>query len=278
MGTAMNIDIAEIDERINKCQRILDTDPSSQIFAALADSYRKKGNIKKALEICQKGLAKHADYASAYIVLAKIFLDQGNFQEADRQLQKAIAVAGRTRAVDILQSEIFIKLGQRDKAKIILDKLHKSDPLNETVKNLLASVGKKAKQPLTPDVPSLSLHPGEKRSYTLSNALSILKVLPRVLGVVAVTRDGMVIEGHFNGMLLKEELGALASGSFDSIAQGIAKINLGQPLEIMIEAKESKLWIINQGKLLIILSTRDDINLGSLKLKVNEIFKRTDFS
>jgi len=279
MGKAMNINAAELDERIIKCQKILDTDPNSQIFAALADAYRKKGAIQKALEICKNGLEIHPDYGSAYIVLAKTFIDQGNYEEADRQLHKAIAAGGRTRSVDILQSEILVKLGQKNKAKIILEKLYKSDPLNETVKSLLVSIDKEDVEPLArPIVPQPKPQPEEKRSYTLSNALSIIKVLPRVLGVVAVGTDGIVIEGHFDGMIAKDELGALASGSFDNIKQGISKIQLGQPLEVLIEAKESKLFIINRSKMLIIISTRDDVNLGSLKLKINEIFKFTDFS
>jgi len=275
----MNTDVAALDERIAKCQKILDTDPNSQIFAALADAYRKKGVFQKALEICKNGLEKHADYSSAYIVLVKIFIDQGNYEEADRQLHKAIAAGGRTRSVDVLQSEILVKLGQKNKAKTILEKLYKSDPLNDTVKNLLMSIDKEDVEPLAmPAIPQPKSQSGEKRSYTLSNALSIIKVLPRVLGVVAVGTDGIVIEGHFDGMMTKDELGALASGSFDSIKQGISKIQLGQPLEILIEAKESKLLMINRGKMLIIISTRDDVNLGSLKLKISEIFKFTDFS
>ena len=274
----MNIDTVEIDERITKCQKIIDTDPNSQIFAALADAYRKKGMIKEALEICRKGLGIHPDYASAYIVLVKIFVDQGNYEEANRYMHKAIVTGGRTRSVDILESEILINLGQKNKAKVILQKLHKSDPLNDTVKNLLVSIEKDVKRTPTPDILSFSVQSGEKRSYTLSNALSIIKILPRVLGVVAVSRDGMLIEGHFDGMLTKDELGAMATESFNHITQGIAKIDLGQPLNIMIEAEGSKLWIINKGKILIVLSTRDDVNLGSLKLKINEIFKQTVLS
>ena len=117
-----------------------------------------------------------------------------------------------------------------------------------------------------------------KRAYTLSNALSIIKVLPRVLGVVAVGKDGMVIEGHFDGMLSKDELGALASGAYDSITAGIAKVNLGQPLEVLIESEQSKLWLMRHEKMLIVVSMRDDVNLGSLKLKVHEIFKNTLFT
>jgi len=305
MGNEMNVDLAELDDRIAKCQKILEADPNSQIFAALAEAYRKKGEVPKAFEVCRKGIEIHPDYASAYIVLAKIFADQNNFSEADRQLQKAVEVGGRTRSVDLLQSEIYIKLGYKEKARNILLKLQKSDARNEAIKNLLLALeGKSVDMPEPGPVPQIKseavhisrsgprpefkpepkLEPepiqppmGIKKSYTLSNALSIIKVLPRVLGVVAVGRDGMVIEGHFDGMLSRDELGALASGAYDSVAFGIAKINLGHPREILIESDHSKLWLYNRNNMLVVVSMRDDVNLGSLRLKVSEIFKNTEF-
>jgi predicted regulator of Ras-like GTPase activity (Roadblock/LC7/MglB family) len=283
----MNVDLAELDDRIAKCQKILDADPNSQIFAALAEAFRKRRQVDKALDVCRKGLEIHPDYASAYIVMAKIFMDQSNFEEADRQLQHAIRTGGRTRSSDILQSEILIKLGQREKARTILGKLQKSDPMNDTVKRLLVSI---ENEPVVPVIESIKMpeqfaapepvahEEAQKRTYTLSNALNIIKVLPRVLGVVAVGKDGMVIEGHFDGMLSKDELGALASGAFDSISTGIAKVHLGQPYEVLIESEQSKLWLMHHEKMLIVVSMRDDVNLGSLKLKVNEIFKNTLFT
>jgi len=277
----MNVDFEELDDRIAKCQKILDGDPNSQIFAALAEAFRKKGQVEKAMDVCRKGLEIHPEYASAYVVMTKIFMDQGNFSEANRQLQRAVETGGRTRTVDMLQSEILIKLGNKEKARVILDKLLKTDPMNESVKTLLVSIDKESVQmPADFDFKIEPKAAGDtgKKSYTLSNALSIIKVLPRVLGVVAVGHDGIIIEGHFDGMLSKDELGALASGAYDSIMQGVAKINLGRPHEILIETAQSKLWIFNHPKMLIIISTRDDVNFGSLKLKVSEIFKVTDFS
>jgi len=279
----MNVDLTELDDRITKCQRILEDDPSSQIFAALAEAYRKRKSIDKALDVCRKGLEVHPNYASAYIVMAKIFLDQGSYEEADRQLRKAIDVGGRNRSVDVLESEIFIKLGQKEKARNILGKLHKADPLNDTVKKLLVSLDEisAAIEPYKPAEPLYQMditRPSDdapRRAYTLSNALSIIKILPRVLGVVAVGKDGMILEGHFDGMLSRDELGALASGAFDNITTGIDRIKFGKPLDVLIEAEQSKLWMISFDKALIVISMRDDVNLGSLRLKVNEIFKNT---
>jgi predicted regulator of Ras-like GTPase activity (Roadblock/LC7/MglB family) len=274
----MKIDVSKLDDRIAKCQKILEDDPNSQIFAALAEAYRKKGMVKKAFEVCHNGLEKHPDYGSAYLVLAKVLVDQGDYIEANHYLQKAISVSGRTRSVDILESEILIKLGQPSKARNILEKLYRSDPRNETIRSLFASIDKEL-VPLrvVAAQPGVS-EPKVKRAYTLSNALSIIKILPRVLGVVAVAKDGIVVEGHFDGMLSRDELGALASAAYDSTVQGIAKIDFGEVHEILVESDKSKLWIINRGNFILVICTRDDANMGSLRFKVNEILGKMENS
>jgi predicted regulator of Ras-like GTPase activity (Roadblock/LC7/MglB family) len=283
----MKMDFSEIDERIAKCQKILDADPNSQIFAALADAYRKKGLFAKAYEICSKGIEKHPDYGSAYIVMAKISLDQGNHAEAAYQLQRAVAVGGRTRSVDVLEAEILMMQGQINRARHILEKLHISDPKNDTVNNLIlklesspAAGNAAVVEPVAAEsAPSKAqtAQPSIKHKYSLSHALSIIKILPRVLGVVAVAKNGMVVEGHFDGIITREELGALATAAYDEARQAVSRINFGQPREILIEAEQSKLLIFDRDRVLIVIATRDDINLGSLKLKINEIFKQTEF-
>ncbi|OQX92578.1 MAG: hypothetical protein B6D58_02205 [candidate division Zixibacteria bacterium 4484_95] len=270
----MNIDVSELDDRIAKCQTILDANPNSQIFAALAEAYRKKGMVKKALDICLKGLEKHPDYGSAYLVLARVFYDKGDYIEANRHLKKAISVSGRTRSVDLFEAEILIKLSQPGKARNILEKLYKSDPNNEVIKNLLVSLDREANRASAIMDETEKSESSLKKTYTLSNALSVIKILPRVLGVVAVARDGIVVEGHFDGMLSHDEIGALASAVFDGIKQGIAKIDYGKLYEILVESDKSKLWIINRVDYIIVIFTRDDVNIGSLRFKVNEILKK----
>jgi len=277
----MKIDFDEINERIAKCQKILDADPSSQIFAALADAYRKKGELEKALQIGLKGIEDHPDYGSAYMVVAKTYLDMGNYGEAERYLHKAVEVGGRTRSADLLEAEILMKQEQFGRAKTLLERLHNSDPKSETIKNLLTKAMLQSNTGIEPPKPISSAavspeHPPRK-TYDLSHTIGIIKILPRVLGVVAVTREGMVVEGQFDGLLPRDELGALASGAFNSVEQAISKLHFGAGHEILIEADQSKLWMFNRGRLIIVISTRDDVNLGSLKLKLNEIFSHAEF-
>ena len=130
------IDVVEIDDRIAKCEKILETNPQSQIFAALADAYRKKGNLAKAQEICIEGLKQHPDYASAHVVLAKIHLAKGSYDSASDELERAIGVGGRTRAIETIEAEILIRRGQKAEALLLLQSLESTDPDDENIKNL----------------------------------------------------------------------------------------------------------------------------------------------
>jgi len=271
------IDTIELDDRIVKCEKILAGDSNSQIFAALADAYRKKGDIAKAREICLKGLEIHPYYSSARVVMAKIFMSDGNYAAAKEELDKAIESSGRSRAIDILEAEMFIRLGKLPKAKIILERLYSSDPGDERVLSLMSMIGEE-KPPPGKGAGSTGKQAAQKRSYSLSDIVSLLKIMPRVMGVVAVTGDGLVLEGRFDGSISKEEIGALSKSIFDLASSGGNKINLGAAREILIETQTSKLWIFNKGKFLLTIFARDDVSMGSLKLKIENLLSKADTS
>ncbi len=270
------IDTVETDDRIAKCEKILSSDGNSQIFAALADAYRKKGDITKAREICQTGLKVHPNYASARVVMAKIYLFNEDYSAAKEELNKAIESSGRSRAIDILEAEIFVRIGNTGEAKIILKRLFESDPQDDIVRNLLSMIGEE-----TPQVSGKvgnragTGHSGnEKRAYKLSEVVGILKVMPRVMGVVAVGENGLVLEGRFDGSFSKDEVGALAKNIYDLSYAGGHKINIGNTNEILVETQSSKLWIFKREEFLLVIFARDDVSMGSLKLKIENMLSR----
>jgi predicted regulator of Ras-like GTPase activity (Roadblock/LC7/MglB family) len=272
------IESIELDDRIAKCEKILTADENSQIFAALAEAYRKKGNLQKAQEVCQRGLKVHPNYASARIVMAKIFIAYENFDLAWEELKKAIISSGRTRAIDILESEILIRKGRKSEARAILERLYSSDPEDENIKSLMASFRGEKPSGSFSDIamPDFSIGAAKKKELTLSEAISILKILPRVLGVVAVNHQGLVLEGRFDGSYSREEAAALSKGIFDAARVGAARAELGETREILIETQSSKLWIFNQEKFLLVIYARDDVSMGSLKLKLEDLMQRLD--
>lgn len=128
---------SDIDERISKCTKILDENPSSQIFAALAEAYRKRGDLDISFRTCQNGLKIHPHYGSAHLVMAKINLDKGMYDWAESELKKAIDLDGTTRATELLLSEIYIYKGEFNRASQILERLGQGDPGNPQIQKLL---------------------------------------------------------------------------------------------------------------------------------------------
>jgi len=129
--------VSELDDRIEKCQRILDSDPNSQIFAALAEAHRKKGDLDLAFRVCKNGLKVHDDYGSAHVVMSKINLDRGQYDWAEIEAKRAADLDGRTRSVELLLSEIYIYKGEFSHAIKLLKELLSRDPENPQIQKLL---------------------------------------------------------------------------------------------------------------------------------------------
>ncbi|MEE9554883.1 MAG: tetratricopeptide repeat protein [candidate division Zixibacteria bacterium] len=272
------IDTAELDDRIVKCEKILESDVNSQIFAALAEAHRKKGDLPKAREICQRGLKIHPNYASARIVMAKIYTAEENYDRAWEELQAGISESGRTRAMDILESEILIRRGKGNEAKAILQKLYVANPDDETIKGLMVMLGEGKLSDSSPDLVMPRVSDGGRilRKITLTEAINIIRIIPRVLGAVAVNDQGLVIDGRFDGNFDKEEVAALSKEIFDSSALGSAKISLGRTSEILIESSSMKIWMIGRANYLLVVITRDDVSMGSLKLRIDELLHKVE--
>ena len=75
---------------IAKLEKALRRDPDSPRFARLADRYLKRGRVKRALELCQKGCEDFPDYATGFIVLSKCYEKQGALEEAREALSQAL--------------------------------------------------------------------------------------------------------------------------------------------------------------------------------------------
>ena len=127
-------------------------------------------------------------------------------------------------------------------------------------------------------MPERSLNAFEPQRTTVSEAVGIIKALPRVMGVAIVGHDGMVLEGRFDSALSKDDIAALSRSIFNSVTSNGQRCGMGMTAEILIETCNSKIWIIKKEKFLVVILTRDDVSLGSLRLKVTEIFQHLENS
>ena len=80
-------------ELIEKYQIMLQRDPKSQVFAPLAEAYRKMGLIEEAFQLCTKGTQYNPQFAGGHIAFAKILIARGEYRSAERELEKAVELS-----------------------------------------------------------------------------------------------------------------------------------------------------------------------------------------
>jgi len=286
------LDTVDIDERISKCERILKENPDSQIFAALSDALRKKGDLDQAFRICMQGLRLHPDYGPGRLVMAKINFDRKMYDWAEKELARAIELDGRSRSTDILEIEILIKQDFFSKAKVILDKLRAADPSNDYYFELTRQIeqGKAAKKaklakieeiyrssmkdekaneniPLMPDMDN-------DEPITYDVAMEMVAEFPGVIGCYYVNYQGMVDQSK-----VPEGFGLDAHAAEMMEIVRTSRITLedndfGSPQSLLIENESGKIQMLTLDKRVMVIVGSDNINLGSLRLRLISIAGR----
>jgi predicted regulator of Ras-like GTPase activity (Roadblock/LC7/MglB family) len=265
---------AQLDERIEKCERILSENSESLIFASLSDAYRKKGDLAKAFHICSGGLKLHPDYGPGHLVMAKINMERGMYSEAERELSLSIQTDGNTRATEFLMAQILIKKGETKEAKKILEKLKYTDPENQTIKDLLQAIKHHTDSgKLSYDVMMAEERWRIERVVDLKDAVGYLKSLPGVVGTLVVGEDGLVVESRLNSSLKKELIGAITAKITQCVKDGISGIGFGEYEQIMVEIPSLELWITRLNNQALLLCCSSDANLGALKVRVAELIE-----
>jgi predicted regulator of Ras-like GTPase activity (Roadblock/LC7/MglB family) len=280
------LNIVEIDERIEKCDRILKENPQSQIFAALADALRKKGELDAAFKVCRQGLRMHPNYGGGRLVMARICFDRRMYDWAERELAEAVRLDGRTRAIDVLQVEIFIKRGLFSKAQVLLDEMKSSDPRNEYYRILQLEIDegkadKKAALAATQEFYNQGLrseksHEAEDdldddQPMTFDRALEYIAKFPKVEAGFLTNSDGLLENSIDGEQLALDKCSAEMSEIVRSIANGLSSISFGDPEQILVESESRKYAIVIIGSRILVGVCESDVNIGSLKQKLMRI-------
>lgn len=72
-------------------KRLLQKNPDSLVFAHLAANLIDEGDYQQAIEICQKNLEKHSQYAFGHFVLGVAHYHVKNYTDAKKHLEKSLA-------------------------------------------------------------------------------------------------------------------------------------------------------------------------------------------
>ncbi len=83
-----------IENQVKKLRALFwsDRDQEGQGFVALAESYRRAGDLDQALELLQEGLGRLPDHASGLVVLGWVYIDRGELNEAQAIFDRVVSM------------------------------------------------------------------------------------------------------------------------------------------------------------------------------------------
>jgi tetratricopeptide (TPR) repeat protein len=87
-------------------------DPSSRVFAPLAEAYRKAGLIDEAIEIAREGLRIHPRFVGGRVALARALFDKKLYREVIDELTDVIQDVPDNLVAQRLLAESYLMLGR----------------------------------------------------------------------------------------------------------------------------------------------------------------------
>ena len=279
----------EIQERIDKCQRILDSDPNSQIFAALAEAYRRQGDLEKAFRICQSGLKIHPSYGSAHVVMAKINLDRRMYDWAEVEARKAAELDGWTRATELLLAEIHIYKGDYEGAVKLLKQLTKGDPDSVQIQRLLHIAeqlprpGESQEQSATASAPpdqsgavayEQETPQGLGPAQTIGGIGSLLSQaigIPGVDGALFVNAEGLIAESQWTLGQDANLYAATLCEIGNRLHDDLMAASWGHVRTVLVETSDRIFYLVRRADGLLVFVVDDGTNLGGLRLRLQNL-------
>lgn len=116
---------------VEKYQQLFEKDPTSRVFAPLAEAYRQMGMMKEAEDLCRAGIKRHPNFAGGRIALAKLLLDQNEHEAAKMELEMAIRLAPENALALNLLADTHLYLRQPKSALKVFKTLLFLAPENE---------------------------------------------------------------------------------------------------------------------------------------------------
>src|SRR6266705_332652 len=112
----MSVDDPALAAAIRRHEERLARDPTSLAFAQLADLYRKAGRTREAVAVCRNGLARHPQYTTARLILAKALAAEGQLEPALAEIGAILEASPKDAQSHRLAAEIERRLGRIDRA------------------------------------------------------------------------------------------------------------------------------------------------------------------
>ena len=115
---------------LEKLQKICDQNPTSILFARLADGLLQRGEVARAIEVCRRGLRYRPSYTAGHVVMGKCYHAAGDYEEARLAFQRVLQLDDGHLVARWYMGKIALQLGRDDLALEYFEQAHVRDPFS----------------------------------------------------------------------------------------------------------------------------------------------------
>lgn len=115
---------------LEKLQKICDQNPTSILFARLADELLQRGEGARAIEVCRRGLRYRPSYTAGHVVMGKCYHAAGDYEEARLAFQRVLQLDDGHLVARWYMGKIALQLGRDDLALKYFEQAHVRDPFS----------------------------------------------------------------------------------------------------------------------------------------------------
>jgi tetratricopeptide (TPR) repeat protein len=116
------------DAELVRLNRLFERNPTSTIFARLADTYLSLGQADKAVIVCRRGLKYRPSYVTGHIVLGRALIDTDALSSAEEEFQKVLTLEHDHLAALQYLAVIADRTGDSEQVQVIQDRLSVLNP------------------------------------------------------------------------------------------------------------------------------------------------------
>lgn len=130
-AAARSVGAEPVTDSHRRLARIVAKNPTSILFARLADEYLVAGEVAAATETCRKGLRYRPSYATGHLVLGRCHQAAGRLEEARQEFQKVLQLDSDNLAALLYLGRTELALGNGPQGVMYLSRALELDPFNE---------------------------------------------------------------------------------------------------------------------------------------------------
>ena len=129
-----------IEETIQRLESRVKDNPKSILFARLADLYLKRGEIDRAVELCEEGIQNHPSYVTGNYILGKAYIAKGLHDRAEIEFKKVLSHDRQFLSAHKHLGDIMARMGWENKAAIHYRDILRIDPMDDYAHQMLDTI------------------------------------------------------------------------------------------------------------------------------------------